>query len=83
MPAALSLPLTFFLEEPALMRQDFCRARSVCLKCINDACHKVVGKSVKLQSGAGVMAQWLRAPTALLKVLSSNPSNRMVAHIHP
>jgi hypothetical protein len=32
---------------------------------------------------AGEMAQWLRAQTALPKVLSSNPSNHMVAHIHP
>ena len=30
--------------------------------------------------GAGEMAQWLRALTALPKVLSSNPSNHMVAH---
>ena len=29
------------------------------------------------------MAQWLRALIALLKVLSSNPSNDMVAHNHP
>ena len=33
-------------------------------------------------SGAGEMAQQLRALTALLKVLSSNPSNHMVAHNH-
>jgi hypothetical protein len=33
--------------------------------------------------GAGEMAQWLRALTALPKVLSSNPSNHMVAHNHP
>jgi hypothetical protein len=33
--------------------------------------------------GAGEMAQWLRTPTALQKVLSSNPSNHMVAHNHP
>jgi hypothetical protein len=33
--------------------------------------------------GAGEMAQWVRALTALLKVLSSNPSNHMVAHNHP
>jgi hypothetical protein len=32
---------------------------------------------------AGEMAQWLRALTALLKVLSSNPRNHMVAHNHP
>jgi hypothetical protein len=29
------------------------------------------------------LAQWLRAPTALLKVQSSNPSNHMGAHNHP
>jgi hypothetical protein len=33
--------------------------------------------------GTGEMAQWIRALTALLKVLSSNPSNHMVAHNHP
>jgi hypothetical protein len=32
---------------------------------------------------AGEMAQQLKTLTALLKVLSSNPSNRMVAHSHP
>jgi hypothetical protein len=32
--------------------------------------------------GAGEMAQQVRAPTALQKVLSSNPSNHMVAHNH-
>jgi hypothetical protein len=36
-----------------------------------------------LWRGAGEIAQWLRALTALLKVLSSNPSNHMVAHNHP
>jgi hypothetical protein len=34
-------------------------------------------------SRAGEMAQWLRALTALPKVLSSNPSNHMVAHNYP
>jgi hypothetical protein len=32
---------------------------------------------------AGEMAHRLRALTALPKVLSSNPSNHMVAHNHP
>jgi hypothetical protein len=32
--------------------------------------------------GACEMAQWLRTLTALPKVLSSNPSNHMVAHNH-
>jgi hypothetical protein len=36
-----------------------------------------------LRHGAGEMAQRLRALTALLKVLSSNSSNHMVAHNHP
>jgi hypothetical protein len=34
------------------------------------------------QSGAEEMAQWLRALTAFSKVLSSIPSNHMVAHNH-
>jgi hypothetical protein len=37
----------------------------------------------KKHFGAGEMAQWLRALTVLLKVLSSNSSNHMVAHNHP
>jgi hypothetical protein len=32
--------------------------------------------------GAGEVVQWLRALTALPKVLSSNPSNHMVTHNH-
>jgi hypothetical protein len=35
------------------------------------------------KSGAGEMAQRVRALTALPKVMSSNPSNHMVAHNHP
>jgi hypothetical protein len=34
-------------------------------------------------AGAGEMAQRVRELTALLKVLSSNLSNHMVAHNHP
>jgi len=41
---------------------------------------KRAGKMVK--AGAGEMAQWLRALTALPEVLSSDPSNHMVAHNH-
>jgi hypothetical protein len=37
---------------------------------------------IKEKSGAGEMAQWVRALTALPKVLSSNPNNHMVAHNH-
>jgi hypothetical protein len=41
------------------------------------------GRGFKTCSRAGEMAQQLRAPTALPKVMSSNPSNHMVAHNHP
>jgi hypothetical protein len=37
----------------------------------------------KPKVGAGEMAQWLRALTALQDVLSSIPSNHMVAHNDP
>jgi hypothetical protein len=37
----------------------------------------------KFESWAGEMAQWVRAQTALPKVLGSNPSNHMVAHNYP
>jgi hypothetical protein len=40
-------------------------------------------KLKKKVGGAGEMAQWLRALTTLPKVLSSIPSNHMVAHNHP
>jgi hypothetical protein len=44
---------------------------------------EVWGAAVReLGMGAGEMALWLRAPTALPKVQSSNPSNHMVAHNH-
>jgi hypothetical protein len=43
----------------------------------------MITKSQETVVGAGEMAQWLRALTALPKVLSSNPSNHMVAHNHP
>jgi hypothetical protein len=40
-------------------------------------------KKKKMTRGAGEISQRLRALTALLKVLSSNPSNHMVVHNHP
>ena len=42
-----------------------------------------VSFALRLSSGAGEMAQQLRALTALPEVLSSNPSNHIVAHNHP
>jgi len=50
-------------------------------------CHSLSICSVKLKKkikmGAGERAQQLRAVTALPEVLSSNPSNHVVAHNHP
>jgi hypothetical protein len=43
---------------------------------------KEVSKNYYNTVGAGEMAQWLKALAALLKVLSSNPSNHMVVHNH-
>ncbi|CAO2599548.1 hypothetical protein LEMLEM_LOCUS9914 [Lemmus lemmus] len=40
------------------------------------------GEEKEKEGGAGEMAQWLRALTGLPKVLSSIPSNHMVAHNH-
>jgi hypothetical protein len=40
-------------------------------------------KGKEEEERAGEMAQRVRALTALPKVLSSNPSNHMVAHNHP
>jgi hypothetical protein len=40
------------------------------------------GKIINTIYGAGEMAQRLRALTALAEVLSSIPSNHMVAHSH-
>ena len=37
----------------------------------------------KKKKRAGEMAQQVRTLTGLLKVMSSNPSNHMVAHNHP
>jgi hypothetical protein len=47
------------------------------------ASHQLIILFLFNNSGAGEMAHRLRAPTALLKVPSSNPSNHMVAHNHP
>jgi hypothetical protein len=47
------------------------------------ASHSLLLKLVlEVASRAGELAQWVKAPTALPKVLSSNPSNHMVAHNH-
>ena len=42
--------------------------------------HEILSKKEK--KGTVKVAQWVRALTALLEVLSSNPSNHMVAHNH-
>ena len=48
----------------------------------NPVKNKQTNKQPHQAMGAGEMAQWLTALTALPKVLSSNPSNHMVAHNH-
>jgi hypothetical protein len=67
---ALSLSLSLSLS----------RSRSLSLS------HKFLKLKINLKEevilGAGEMAQWLRALTALLKVLSSNPSNHTMAYNH-
>jgi hypothetical protein len=46
-------------------------------------CLYMYHNEVRKPYGAGeMMAQWLRALTALSEVLSSIPSNHMVAHNH-
>jgi hypothetical protein len=50
---------------------------------INSQTYGHLISDLKKKRGAGEMAQRLRALTALLKVLSSNPSNHMMAHNHP
>jgi hypothetical protein len=54
---------------------------TIITKCISDWIYVYTYKYLKKL--AGEMAQWVRALTVLPKVLSSNPSNHMVAHNHP
>jgi hypothetical protein len=51
--------------------------------CPNFKIRKIpVNTPLEKKCRAGEMVQWLGTPTDLLKVLSSNPSNHMVAHDH-
>jgi hypothetical protein len=50
------------------------------MQCGSQDC--ILDNVLKRDTGAGEMAQRLRAPTALPEVLSSNSSNHMVAHNH-
>jgi hypothetical protein len=70
--AATSLPC----REDAISQQVSWSSE----KAINKVQHTLMFKALE---GAGEMAQRVRALAALLKVLSSNPSNHMVAHNHP
>jgi hypothetical protein len=45
--------------------------------------HFTTDRQIQDKTRAGEMAKRVRALTALLKVLSSNPRNHMVAHNHP
>jgi hypothetical protein len=67
--------------------EDYC-LKSLCNRFSFEAAFPVaqailkLAMQLKITLGAGEMAQQLRALTALLKVLSSNPSNHVVAHNH-
>jgi hypothetical protein len=53
-------------------------------KCFQSTLAKnITSTYTDVKLGAGEMAQRVRALIALLKVLSSNPSNHMVAQNHP
>jgi hypothetical protein len=61
-----------WIQSPALKKHKD--------KCVYTLSLIAYVKNVK--SWAGEMAQQVKAQTALLKVMSSNPSNHMVAHNH-
>jgi hypothetical protein len=72
----------------AWMSVDFAAALTNCLSTIHSTeplflefTHEST-RNVKRDHWAGEMAQWLRTLTALPEVLSSNPSNHVVAHNH-
>ena len=52
------------------------------LKATMSSWHSLWKGAPEQKTRAGEMAQWLRALTVLLEVLSSNPSNHLVAHNH-
>jgi hypothetical protein len=69
----------------AIQNCSFEGASNLCVesaKCSPSHEEGFLGKQYWGASGAGEMAQWLRALTALPEVLSSIPSNHMVAHNH-
>jgi hypothetical protein len=57
-------------------------ARATWLKKAKKKKKKKERKKKNEHCGAGKMAQWLRALTALPEILSLVPSNHMVAHNH-
>jgi hypothetical protein len=63
---------------------DYILLNQICMEIteIMRAFSRVKNYIKMLRIGTGEMAQWVRALTALTKVLSSNPSNHMVAHNH-
>jgi hypothetical protein len=70
----------FLSSRPAWSRVSSRTARAIQRNPVSKKKQKQ--KPKQTNKGAGEMAQLLRALTALLKVLSSNPSNHMVAHNH-
>ena len=71
----------FVKKQGAQVRNPRLASRS-CTRLWVLSCTTVVYCLLCKNKEAGEMAQWLRALTPVPKVLSSNPSNHMVAHNH-
>jgi hypothetical protein len=67
---------------PNTLEKQDSDTKSLLMMMIEDIKKDINNSLKEIQEKAGEMAQWFRALTALLKVLSSNPSNHMVAHNH-
>ena len=75
--------LLYLLCYVGYSEETFYLAKNLLLLCINKACAPNLALlSSRTVRKAGGMAQRLRALTALLDILSSSPSNHMVAHNH-
>jgi hypothetical protein len=88
-PAAFELCSQIFLLQPPECSIQVCITNSqlgklsiTILKIKRVICDLKNKKELTLLKGTGEVAQWLRAVTALSEVLSSIPSNHMVAHNH-
>jgi len=69
-----------FVEEDVFLEMSFEISKANYIPSALHLHFLLVAQDVSFR--AGEMAQWLGALTALAEVLSSNPSNHMVAHNH-